>query len=221
MSTEQHNAQTNNRFAELAKQGEVIFHTKDLANLWKIYNPNTLHTTIKRYVKNGFLQRIYKGFYALHPINDLNPYLLGIKALHSYAYISTETVLQNSGIIMQNIPYITLVGSQSRRFTIGKWNYRSRKLQDKYLYYSIKIGHADAAPKNISEEVDEWKLIKVAFHRKTDWQTVNYATVNRAVADLLYFNPHAHFDNEKAIDWGKVRETQKEIGYPLTPNRYS
>lgn len=216
MSTGKHNKQPNVRFAELAKQGEVVFHTKDLANLWGITNSNTLHTTLKRYVQNGLLHRIYKGFYALHPTNDLNPYLLGIKALHNYAYISTETVLHDSGIIMQSIPYITLISNRSKRFTIGERYYRSRKLQDKYLYYSIEINHAQ---KDIPE-VDGWKMIQVAFHYKNGWQKIKWATVERAVADLLYFNPRAHFDNEQKINWERVRETQKKIGYPLTPHRY-
>jgi len=52
MSTEKINVKLNNihnksqRFAEIAKLGEVIFHTKDSANLWQIKNTNTLHTTL-------------------------------------------------------------------------------------------------------------------------------------------------------------------------------
>lgn len=213
MSTGKFNQQPSARFAELAKQGEIIFHTKDLANLWGITNLNTVHTTLKRYTRNGLLHRIYKGFYALHPVSDLNPYLLGIKALHGYAYISTETVLQHAGIIMQSIPYITLVGNQSKWFTIGEWRYRSRKLQDKYLYYSIGIHPAPSvAPKGDS----------IQFLKQSNGgpQGVKWATVERAVADLLYFNSRAHFDNEQAIRWGKVREIQKKIGYSLTNSRY-
>ena len=39
------------------------------------------------------------------------------------------------------------------------------------------------------------------------------ALVERAVADMLYFNPGYHFDAKKLIDWQKVKEMKKLIGY--------
>ena len=181
------------RFADLAKAGELIFHSKDLANLWHIKNSNTLHTTLKRYAQQGLITRIYKGLYSLKPLDQLNPIVVGIKALHSYSYISTETVLAQAGIIQQHIPYITLVSSTSKHFSIGDYSYRSRKLADKFLYQEIGI-----------EKIDGIKI----------------ATPERAVADLLYFNPQAHFDNRKAIDWKKVKLLQQKTGYHLTNNKH-
>jgi hypothetical protein len=40
------------------------------------------------------------------------------------------------------------------------------------------------------------------------------AAVERAVADMLYFNPRYHFDVPESIDWDKVKLIQKEVGYP-------
>jgi len=42
---------------------------------------------------------------------------------------------------------------------------------------------------------------------------VNYATLERAVADMLYFSGNYHFDVPNLIDWAKVKEIQKQIGY--------
>jgi len=39
------------------------------------------------------------------------------------------------------------------------------------------------------------------------------ATAERAVADMLYFNPKYHFDIQESIDFDKVKFLQKEIGY--------
>jgi len=39
------------------------------------------------------------------------------------------------------------------------------------------------------------------------------ASTERAVADMLYFNPKYHFDLPQSIDFEKVRLLQKEIGY--------
>ena len=198
MSTDRINNKENTalyqqRFVQLARMGIFVFHAGDLANLWKIRNRNTLYTTLKRYVKGGLLHRIYKGLYSLKPIEQIDPFLLGVKALHKYAYISAETILAQAGIIQQIIGQITLVSSQSKRFSIGENHYYSRKLADRFLYNPI----------GINEE-----------------QGVKKAAAERAVADLLYFNPHAHFDAEKFINWSKVKNIQREIGYPLTPDRY-
>jgi len=177
------------RFSQLAKLGILIFHTGDLANLWQIKNAHNLHITLKRYVDKGLLVRIYRGMYSLKPVEELDPPLLGIKALHGYCYVSAETVLAEGGIIQQAIEQITLVSSASRKFSIGNYNFYSRKLADKFLYNEAGITEKDGIRK---------------------------ASVERAAADLLYFNPKAHFDAERLIDWRKVRQIQKSVGYPLT-----
>ncbi|MEK7510499.1 MAG: hypothetical protein AAB567_03035 [Patescibacteria group bacterium] len=183
-----------NRFAELARLGEIVFHTGDLANLWRITNKNTLYTTIKRYVEQGLLFRIHKGFYAIKPPREIDPSLLGVKALHSYAYVSCETILREQGVIQQELSAITLVSGETKRFFIAGNHYYSRKLSDQFLYRQNGI---------------------VAMENGT-----RKASVERAIADILYFNPHAYFDAENLIDWEKVRALQKEIGYPLIPKRY-
>ncbi len=182
------------RFAELAKLGEVVFHSDDLANLWHITNKNTLYTTLKRYADHGLLFRIYKGFYAIKPPTEIDPPLLGIKALHGYAYVSTETILAEEGIIQQSLPAITLVSSKTKRFSVAGAAYYSRKLSDEFLHQ----------PNGII----------------TGPNGVRKATRERAMADLLYFNPHAYVDAARLMDWKKVRALQKKVGYPLTPKRY-
>ena len=152
-----------------------------------------MHTTLTRYARAGILFRIYRGFYSLKPVAQLDPLMLGIKALHEFSYVSAETVLENAGIIFQDRNKITLISSKSRKFSIGGYHYRSRKLADQYLFNQTGI-----------KEVNGVKI----------------ADINRAAADLLYFNSRAHFDNEKLINWRQVKKKQAEIGYPLTPKRY-
>lgn len=176
------------RFAKLARLGEQVFHIQDLANLWNINNKNTLYTTLKRYTQAGLLFRIYRGLYSIKPVEKIDPYLLGVKVLHKFAYVSTETVLSDAGIILQNIKYITIISSESRKFSIGNINYRSRQLDDKFLFQKNGINMKNG---------------------------VNTASIERAVADILYFQPNFYFDNPKQIDWNKVKKIQKEMGYKL------
>lgn len=180
---------SSDRIVILARQPYPIFHTRDLARLWDIKNLNTLYTLLKRYTKKGILFRIYKGLYSLRELKNLDPMLLGVKALHDYAYVSTETILVEKGIMNQIIHNYTLISGHSRRFQIGQHSFVSRQMNDKFLYNTAGIIHENGMMK---------------------------ATLERAVADLLYFNPKAYFDGMKLIDFNKVRALQKEIGYPLT-----
>ena len=199
MSIVKNNIKINNnsnylqRLAIINQIGDNIFHTKDLANLWQIKNPGNLHTTLSRYVKNGLLFRIYRGFYSTLPLDKINPKLLGLKSLHEFSYVSTETVLAEAGIILQIIKPITLVSSKSKKFSINNNYYASRKLAPQYLFNS--------------EGIQEIAGIRTA-------------KLNRAIADLLYFNPNFHFDAKQQINWQAVKKIQVAIGYPLTPNCY-
>lgn len=175
------------RFAQLASMGEVIFHTNDLAVLWQIKDRNTLYTTLKRYVQQGLLYRIWRGMYSLKPVEQLDHFFIGVKAVHGYAYVSMETVLFQSGIINQYPHAIALISNVSRRFIIGEQAYVCRKLADQYLYQTIGVSERNG---------------------------VRFADPERAVADMLYFNPRAYFD--APIDWKKVKQIQRAVGYPLT-----
>ncbi len=170
----------------LLQDGRSFYHTQDLAVLWDISNPNTLHTTINRYVKRGLLNSIYRGFYCKIPLKEANPFELGLAALRGYGYISTESVLLENGIIFQDIKYITLVSGTSKRFKIAGHNFLVRKIKNEYLYNGEGIVFSG---------------------------NIRKASLERAVADMLYFNPSYYFDASKSINQERVKEIQKIVGY--------
>lgn len=170
---------------------EKVFHLKDLAVLWNINNYNTLRTTIKRYCANGLIHRIYKGFYSAVPKEKIAPVFLGMKAIHGYAYLSTESILFLEGYISRKITYFTFAGEKSRKFFIGENQFMSRQLAPDYLFNPSGL------------------IMKDGILR---------ADIYRAIADMLYFNPKFHFDRE--IEWKEIKKMQQKIGYPLTPDRY-
>jgi len=175
-----------NKLPVLLGQSQKLFHTNDLALLWGINNKNTLYTTIKRYVKKKILIPIHKGFYATLEADKIDPLKLGIAFLHQFAYLSTETVLVKEGIIFQNIPCLTLVSAVSKQFKIGDNLYKVRQMKDEFLYQDAGI------------------VIKNGLRQ---------AGVERAVADLLYFNPNYHFDGAKFVDWDRVKKIQQKVGF--------
>jgi len=170
----------------LLKQKRQLFHTADLALLWKISNKNTLYTTIKRYVKQGILISIHKGFYSTVPISQIDSYRIIQGALHKYCYISCETVLFNHGAIFQKGGYITVISDVHKKITIKDRSYLVRKLKDVYLYHDRGIDNIDG---------------------------IAVASLERAVVDMLYFNQKYFLDNRKIINWKKVKEIQTDIGY--------
>ena len=174
------------RISELIRLDRKIFHTNDLAILWDITNRNTLYTTIKRYVQKGILIPIYKGLYSTVPVHQLNPQELGKAIIHRYTYLSTESVLAQAGVIYQATYAYTFVSSQSKKVTLDSMSFLFRKLKDEYLYNPTGIVN----------------------------QNGNFvATTERAVADMLYYNPKYHFDLHETIDFEEVRRIQNEVGY--------
>ncbi len=171
---------------ELIKLDRKLYHSNDLAILWGIANKNTLYTTIKRYVKKGILMPVFKGLYSTVPIPQLDPRALGATIIHNKAYLTTESILAKDGIISQATYMYTFVSPVSKKVTIGNLIFLYRQLKDLYLNNPVGI-----------EEKDGYFA----------------ATTERAVADMLYFNPKYYFDLNDIIDWEKVKTIQKEVGY--------
>lgn len=173
-----------NRFAELLKLGGFIFHTSDFAKIWQIENRHNLLITLKRYTDSGLLYHIYRGLYSLKEVAELDPLLLGAKAINNYSYLSCETVLAKHGVIFQGLNYFTFVSEKSKRLTIESYNYYYRQLKKEFLYNDFGV------------------------NKNND---LNEASLERAVADILYFNPSYYFDNPSVINWERVKEIQKIV----------
>jgi hypothetical protein len=176
----------------LVATGETIFHMNDLATVLGIDNKNTLRITLHRLVRDGILHRIRRGLYSLIPMKRIDPLTLGRACLHRYCYLSTESVLRHQGFILQSTDVVTLVSDVSRRFTIGGQRFVSRRIAARFLQNQSGIFSGGGSFTAVPE---------------------------RAIADMLYFDPWYHFD--RPVDWTAVRALQKEIGYPLTPHRYA
>lgn len=143
--------------------------------------------TITRYIDKDILFPVYKGLYSTVPLASLNPLELGQAIIHRYTYLTTESVLSQAGIISQRVYDYTFASDQSKRVSVGEWSFRFRKLKDDYLLNPVGIIRQNG---------------------------IFVAIVERAVADMLYFNPKYSFDIPQGVDFDKVKSIQKEIGYP-------
>ncbi len=167
------------RMMILARSGMTLWHAKEIGVAWNITNSNTLRTTLKRYNSHNLLYRLYRGFYSTVPIEKLDSWLIGIRALHTYSYISTETILFNEGIINQLPSATTIISSVSRKFKIANNVFLSRKMRNNFLYNNSGI---------------------------ITTNNIKMATPERAIADMLYYNPRKIFDSPELINWKKVKK---------------
>ena len=175
------------RISELNRFDRKVFHTNDLAILWGIADKHNLYMTITRYMDKGVLFPIYKGLYSTVPLASVSPLELGQAVIHRYCYLTTETVLSQAGIISQAVYDYTFAADLSKRVTVDRWSFRFRQLKNEYLHHPAGI---------------------------TTRNGVFVASAERAVADMLYFNPKYYFDVPGMIDFERVRSIQQEVGYP-------
>lgn len=172
------------RINELILQKRPYYHTQDLAVIWGITNKNTLYKTISRHLKRGVLRSVQKGFYVTVPLDQIDATELGTAYLHTFAYLSTESVLAASGIINQNPEAITLVSSVSKNFKLGEKTYKVRKLKDQFL-------------------LNDQGLINKGSYL--------VASPARAVADLLHFDPKYYLDNKNLVNSTEMAKIQREV----------
>lgn len=174
------------RINKLLEINRKLFHTNDLAILWDIEDRHHLHIIISRYLKKGILYPVYKGLYSIIPIHELNPIDLGRSIIHSYTYLSTESILSQAGIISQTVYDFTYIADHSKKVKVDKWVFRYRQMQDEFLHHPAGIVEKDGS---------------------------YFATTERAIADMLYYNPRYHFDIVELIDFEKIKLIQEKIGY--------
>lgn len=170
---------------QLLEHKRPLYTTHDLALLWKSQNRQNLRNTIHRYIKKGWLFPIRRGLYSKIPLPKLDPFLLGTAYVSGFCYVSTETVLAQSGVIFQQPAAITLVGLRTLDFIVADRRYLCRKLASQYR--QNKSG--------ITQHSDEYSI----------------ATPERAAADMLYYQPNYYFDKYDAIDGKRLKFIQNEV----------
>ena len=170
----------------LLSSSETLFHTSDLATIWQEASPNTLHTTVSRYVKLGKLFRLQKGLYSKVSPDKLDPLQISRKLILGYCYLSLESVLFENGYRSQRPSCFTFVAGKSQNVSWKDIRVKSHQMNEKFLFNDIGT------------------IVK---------DKIRVATPIRALCDALYFNRFSHFD--KKINWKEVNRMQKDIGFPI------
>lgn len=173
-----------NRLAKLNSFKKKVFRTEELQLIWEIGNKSTLYTLLNRYTKKKILFRVMRGVYSTVKADALDSYELACSVAGPYAYISTESVLFDSGVIMQSPQSITLVGLKSKVHIINGVRIMVRSLSAKFLHNRDGITQKD---------------------------TYSIASCERAVADIFHYNMKYHLDNTKAVNISLSKNISKNV----------
>jgi predicted transcriptional regulator of viral defense system len=170
----------------LLQSDQKLFHTQDLALILGISNRHNLRVTISRYIKKGILKPIYRGLYSTIPFQKIDKYKLGSSFIHRFCYVSLQSIFELHGVINQVVYGVTYVSSVSKTVVFKDTQFIYKQMKQEFLLN----------PEGIILENGIYK-----------------ASLERAVADMNYFNPKFYFDSPDLINWDRVAEIKKIVGY--------
>ena len=174
------------KLLSLLQSDQKLFHTQDLALILGITNRHNLRVTISRYIKKGILKPVYKGLYSTVPIQKIDKYKLGASFIHKFSYLSLQSIFELHGVINQAVYGVTYVSSTSKTIVYGNTQFVYKQMKPQFLLSSEGI------------------ILENGLYK---------ASLERAVADMNYFNPKFYFDSPGLINWDRVAEIKKIVGY--------
>lgn len=151
----------------------------DLAcfNIYQVFawKPNFNRNNITRWVKKGYLVRLRQGYYAFPEYKEKRDYSFYFaNRIYKPSYISLHTALSFYGIIPEAVVQITSVTSlKTDSFTNDFGDYSYKSVKDNLIFgYELKP--------------------------MTDNRTMQFATPEKALLDLLYLYPF--YDSQQEME---------------------
>lgn len=175
-----------NKLISLFQSEQKLFHIQDLALILGISNRHNLRVTISRYIKKGILKPVHRGLYSTVPVQSIDRFKLGSFFIHKFCYVSLYSIFERHGVINQKVHSINFVSSFSKKIEFNGELFVYKQMSMQYLLN----------PEGVS-------LVNSVYE----------ASLERAVADSIYFRLKDHFDSQNLINWDRVSEIKKIVGY--------
>jgi predicted transcriptional regulator of viral defense system len=124
----------------LIKNGEILVTSDTIYNLYPTLNKNAVQAKIKRCLKRGDLQRLYKGVYAVDPELLRKP-LSAENVAHLIdhkAFLSGLAALRFHNLIPETINYKTFTGAKSAKIYSKNINFEIKKVSADQLSFGIQ-----------------------------------------------------------------------------------
>jgi len=158
-----------------------VFTIGDITSVIGVKDRQSIYSALNYAEKHGNIIRITKGIYAF---DENYSRLEFANKFRRPSYISTYTVLQNSGVIFQPNSSIFVISNRSEIAEVDGQKYVYRKIKNLILL----------SPLGIEEK-----------------SGISIATPERAICDKIYLDGDEYFDNLRNIDWKLMRRLNAEI----------
>ncbi len=125
---------------DLIKKGDALVTSDVIYNLYPTLNKNAVQAKIKRCLKRGDLQRLYKGVYAVHPELLRKPLSAEnvAQAIDCTSFLSGLAALRFHNLIPETIHYKTFTGSKSAKIHSKNMNFEINKVSTDQLSFGIQ-----------------------------------------------------------------------------------
>ena len=158
----------------ILRSPKSVFTFNDIVLLWGDSGTNAARVRLSYYVRNGYLNRIRRGFYAKDNSYDKLEFATRI---YTPSYVSFETVLARTGITFQYYDRIFVASYQTREIICDGQTYEYKKIKSTLL------------------------TNPVGLNSKGEY---SIATPERAFLDTIYLYTDYHFDNLSPLNWDKI-----------------
>jgi len=149
---------------KILMMNKPFFTAKDLSGTERLNN--TLKLQISKWIKQGKIIRLKKGFYTLNEIDrkvNLSPYLLA-NELYSPSYVSLEFALSLYHLIPESVSIFTCISTNKTKAFKNKFG--------TFIYHSIKKEY----------------FFGFSIAKSPDNYNYFLATPEKAVIDFIYYN---------------------------------
>jgi predicted transcriptional regulator of viral defense system len=125
---------------DLIRKAEILVSIGDIYNMYPTLNKNAVQAKIKRCLKRGDLQRLYKGVYAVnHELlrKPLSPESVA-HAIDQSAFLSGLAALRFHNLIPDTINFKTFTGTKSAKIHSNTMNFEIKKVSTDQLSFGIQ-----------------------------------------------------------------------------------
>lgn len=125
---------------ELIKRGDAIVTSVDIYKLYPDLNENAVQAKIKRCLKSGELNRLYKGVYSINqellkkPVIEENL----AQVIDSESFLSGLAALRFHNLIPETINFKIFTGTKAAKIHSNNMNFEIRKVADDQLRFGIE-----------------------------------------------------------------------------------
>lgn len=180
-------------FRELLKNDRTVIRSVEIYKMFPKLNANAVQSKIKRCLRGGELQRLYKGVYAVNTSYSHKSVAEEqvAQAIDHRAYLSGLAALRFHNLIPEVVNFKTFFGTKNAKISSNNINFEIRKVNPELTSFGIEEINVDNKIFRVAEPeraiFDTFLSLKMS--PKTKYQICSYLRIED--------------DDAEKIDWKK------------------